>query len=61
MTGLLAHGIWLPLVLGHAGVNLLDDIRTNRSLENARKGSSISAGSAISSVDSDGRSGGLFN
>jgi len=68
MAGLLAHGIWLPLVLGHASVNLLDDIRTNRSLENAWKGSSFAvsaigppAGSAISSVDSNGRSGRLFN
>lgn len=68
MAGLLAHGIWLPLVLGHASVNFLDDIRTNRSLENAWKGSSVAvsaigppAGSTISSVDSNGRSGRLFN
>lgn len=68
MAGLLAYSIWLPLVLGHASVNFLDDIRTNRSLENAWKGSSVAvsaigppAGSAISSVDSNGRSGRLFN
>lgn len=29
MTSLLAHGIWLTLVLGHSGVDGLNDIRTD--------------------------------
>lgn len=55
MTSLLAHGIWLPLVLGHSGVDLLDDIRTDGGLENGREGGRAPAGSAIGAVNADGR------
>ena len=33
MSSLLAHSIWLPLVLGHAGVHSLDDVRADWCLE----------------------------
>lgn len=54
MTSLLTHGIWLPLVLGHPGVNLLDDIRTDWGLENGWEGGRAPARSAIGAVDADG-------
>lgn len=53
MTSLLTHGIWLPLVLGHSGVDLLDDIRTNGGLENGWESGRAPAGSAIGAVDAD--------
>lgn len=54
MTSLLTHGIWLPLILGHSGVDLLDDIRTDGGLENGGEGGRGPAGSAIGAVDADG-------
>lgn len=54
MTSLLTHGIRLPLILGHSGVDLLDDIRTDGGLENGREGSCGPTGSAIGAVDADG-------
>lgn len=53
MTSLLTHGIWLPLVLGHSGVDLLDDIRTNGGLENSWESGRTPAGNAIGAVDAD--------
>ena len=56
MTGLLAHGVGLALVLGHAGVNLLHDIRADRAGEDSRDGVGGPRGSTIFADDCDGRS-----
>lgn len=56
MTGLLAHGVWLALVLGDTSVNLLDDIRSDRAGEDSRNGVGSSRGSTIFADDRDGRS-----
>ncbi len=56
MTCLLAHGIGLSLVLGHSGVDLLNDIRSNRGGEDGRHGVGSSRGSTIFADDGDGRS-----
>lgn len=53
MTSLLTHSIRLPLVLGHPGVGLLDDIRTDRGLENGGENCRASAWSAIGVVNAD--------
>lgn len=58
MTSLLADGIRLALVLGHASVNLLHDIRSDRAGEDGRNGVGSSRGSTILSDDRNGRSGG---
>ena len=60
MTGLLANGIRLPLVLGHSGVNLLDDIRADGAQEYGRVRVRRTGGSAIGADDRDGRSGSHF-
>ena len=56
MTGLLAHGVGLALVLGHAGVHLLNDIGTDRAGEDGGNGVGGSGGSTIFADDGDGRS-----
>lgn len=56
MTGLLADSIRLALVLGHASVNLLHDIRSDRAGEDGGNGVGSSRGSTILADDSDGRS-----
>lgn len=56
MTSLLAHGIGLALVLGHASVNLLDNVRSDRAAEDGGNGVGSSRGSAIFADDGDGRS-----
>lgn len=56
MTSLLAHGIGLSLVLGHTGVNLLDNVRSDRAGEDGGNGVGSSSGSTIFADDGDGRS-----
>ena len=60
MASLLAHSVGLALVLGHAGVDLLDDIETDRAGEDSRQGVRALAGLAIAANDGDGRSGRHF-
>jgi len=55
VAGLLADGIRLPLVLGHAGVDVLDDIRPDRGAEDLGKDLSGAGGLAIGAENSDGR------
>jgi hypothetical protein len=57
VTGLLAHGVRLALVLGHAGVNVLHDIRADGSTEDGRDGVGRARGLTIFADDRDGRSG----
>ena len=38
VTSLGGHSIWLPLVLGHVGVHKLDNVLTDRGLEDRRHG-----------------------
>lgn len=57
VTGLLAHGIGLALVLGDSLVHLLDDIRTDGGGEDGREGVGGLSGLAIGTQDRDGRSG----
>lgn len=61
MSGLLADGIGLSLVLGHSGVDLLNDIRADRAQEDGRVGVSRTGGSAIGADDRDGRSGSHYS
>lgn len=56
VASLLAHSIRLALVLGHAGVNSLHDIRSDRAGEDGRDGVGGSRGSTIFADDRDGRS-----
>lgn len=60
MTGLLADGVRLPLVLGHASVNLLNDIRADRAQEDRGDGVRGTGGRAIGAEDRDSRSGSHF-
>merc|ERR1711988_1840038 len=55
VTSLLAHGVWLPLVLRHAGVHRLHDVRADRRLEDVRQRGAVLGGGAIGTVDGDGR------
>ena len=57
VSGLLAHGVRLTLVLGHSSVNLLDDIRSDRTGEDSGNGMGSSSGSTIFADDGNGRSG----
>lgn len=57
MTGLLGDTVRLALVLGHASVNLLDDIGTDRAGEDSRDGVGSSRRSTVLADDGDGRSG----
>jgi len=57
VTSLLANSIRLALVLGHASVNLLHDIRSDRAGEDSGDGVGSSRGSTIFADDRDGRSG----
>jgi hypothetical protein len=57
VTSLLAHGVGLTLVLGHSGVNLLDNVRSDRAGEDSRNGVGSSGGSTIFAENGDGRSG----
>ena len=57
MTGLLAHGIGLSLVLGNSGVDLLDNVGTDGGGEDGGERVGGSGGSTILSDDGDGRSG----
>jgi hypothetical protein len=56
VTSLLAHSVRLTLVLGHASVNLLNDIGSDRAGEDSRNGVGSSGGRAILAQDGDGRS-----
>ena len=56
MAGLLADRVRLALVLGHAGVNLLDNVGADGAQEHRRDGVGGVAGLAIGAVDGDGRS-----
>lgn len=58
MTGLLADGVRLALVLGHAGVDVLDDIRADRGAEDLGEDLGGTGGLAIGADNGDGRSGG---
>jgi len=57
VTGLLAHGIGLALVLGNSLVHLLDDIRTDGGSEDGREGVGGLSGLAIGTQDRNGRTG----
>lgn len=56
MTGLLAHGIGLSLVLCNSGVDLLNDIGSYGGGEDGRNGMGSSRGSTILTDDGDSRS-----
>ena len=56
MTSLLAHSIGLTLVLGHSGVDALNEIGADRREEYSRHGMAISRGSTIATKDRDGGS-----
>lgn len=56
VTGLLAHCVRLALVLGHAGVNLLHDIRSDRAGEDGGNGVGRARGLTIFADDRNGRS-----
>jgi hypothetical protein len=56
VTGLLAHSIRLSLVLSDTGVNLLDNVRSDRAGEDGGNGVGSSSGSTIFADDRDGRS-----
>ncbi len=58
MTGLLTDGVRLALVLGHAGVDVLDDIRADRGREDLGEDLGGTGGLAIGADNRDGRSGG---
>jgi hypothetical protein len=58
VTGLLAHGVGLALVLSHAGVDLLDNIGSDGRGKDGRDRMGSSRRSTIFADDSDGRSGG---
>lgn len=58
MTGLLAHGVRLALVLCHALVDILNDIGTDGGREDSGDGVGGLGGLAIGTHDRDGRSGG---
>lgn len=58
MTGLLADGVRLPLVLGHAGVDVLDDIRADGGAEDLGEDLGGAGGLAIGADNGDSRSGG---
>lgn len=59
MTSLHGDGIGLALVLRKTGVNRLDDVGTDRGLEDGRQGGSRATGLAIGAEDGDGWSGRL--
>jgi hypothetical protein len=58
VTGLLADGVRLALVLGHAGVDVFDDVGANRGRENLGEDLGGTGSLAIGADDGDGRSGG---
>lgn len=58
MTSLLGDGVGLSLVLGHAGVDVLDDIRADRGAEDLGEDLSGAGGLAIGAENGDSRSGG---
>lgn len=58
MTGLLADGVRLPLVLVHASVDMLDDIWADRGAEDLGENLGGAGGLAIGADNGDGRSGG---
>lgn len=58
VTGLLAHGVGLALVLGHALVDILDDIGTDGGGEDGGHRVGGLGGLAIGTQNRDGRSGG---
>lgn len=60
MTSLLAHAVRLALVLGHAGVDRLDNVRADGRLEDIRKGEGVLAGGAIGAVNGNDGSAGHF-
>jgi hypothetical protein len=57
LTGLVRDGIGLTLVLGHVCVDKVDDIRTNRGLENGGEGNGGSDVLTALGVDVENRSG----
>jgi len=56
VAGLGAHGIRLAPVLGHSGVHMVDDIRSDRAGEDGRHGMSALARLALGADDGDGGS-----
>ena len=60
MASLLADGVGLSLVLGHSGVDVLDDIGPDGGAEDLGEDLSGTGGLAIGADDGDGRSGGHF-
>ena len=58
VTGLFADGVRLALVLGHAGVDVLDNIRADRGAEDLGEDLGGTGGLAIGADNGDGRSGG---
>lgn len=58
MTGLLADGVRLAFVLGHASVDVFHDIRADRGREDLGEDLGRTGGLAIGANDANGRSGG---
>lgn len=58
VAGLLADSVRLPLVLGHARVDVLDDVGTDGRAEDLRKDFGGAGGLAIGADDGHGRAGG---
>lgn len=58
MAGLLADGVRLTLVLSHASVDVLDDVRADWGTEDLGKDLGGAGGLAIGADNGDGRSGG---
>ena len=56
MTSLLAYGVRLAFVLGHASMNLLNDIWSDRARKDGGHGVRRPGGLAIFADDRDGRS-----
>lgn len=60
MAGFLADGIGLALVLGHAGMNVLDDVRTDWGREDLWQDLGGTSALAVGADNGNGRSGGHF-
>jgi len=58
VTSLLAHSVGLTLVLRQSSVNLLDDIGSDRAVEDGGDDMGLARRATIFADDADGRSGG---
>lgn len=58
MASLLRDGIWLAAVLGHTSVNMVNNVRSDRSLEDGGEGERLAARLAFRRNDGDGWPGG---